>query len=125
VTGGSLMLALQNGDMFSATIVGGAGQVNVQAGQGFSIDGLLTGAVFGGPNGTTFANVGIAPWFADQPLDGSFINFAFGPNVMGFDGDTDIDIFLPAEEDRPEIPAPLAGVMAGVGMLGLGARRRR
>jgi hypothetical protein len=125
VTGGSIALSLNNGDTFNTSIAGGAGQVQFQAGQGFSIDGLLTGAVFGGPNGTTFANVGIAPWFADQPLDGSFINFAFGPNVMGFDGDTDIDIFLPAEEDRPEIPAPLAGVMAGVGMLGLGARRRR
>jgi len=73
----------------------------------------------------SFAGVNITPWFNDQPLDGSFINFSFGPNVMGFDGDTDIDIFLPADEDRPEIPAPLAGGMAGLGLLGLGARRRR
>lgn len=122
VTGGSMSLSLNNGDTFNTSIGGGAGQVQFQAGQGFSIDGLLTGAVF---NSNSFAGLDISPWFNDQPLDGSFINFAFGPNVMGFDGDTDVDIFLPADDDTPVIPTPLAGTMAGVGLLGLGARRRR
>jgi hypothetical protein len=115
VTGGSLMLALQNGDMFSATIVGGAGQVNVQAGQGFSIDGLLTTAQF---NASTFAGVDITPWFSEQPLNGSFLNFTFGPDANGTDINTDIDIFV-------AIPSPLAGGLAGVGLMGLAARRRR
>jgi len=122
VTGGSLNISLNNGDTFSTGIQNGAGQIQFQAGQGFSIDGLTTNGVF---SSASFAGVNITPWFNDQPLDGSFINFSFGPNVMGFDGDTDIDIFLPADEDRPEIPAPLAGGMAGLGLLGLGARRRR
>ncbi|MGP1309400.1 MAG: hypothetical protein ACTS27_04305 [Phycisphaerales bacterium] len=122
VTGGSIALSLNNGDTFTTDIQGGAGSVAFQAGQGFSIDGLTTNGVF---SSNSFAGVDISAWFNDQPLDGSFIEFAFGPNALGFDGDTNLDIFLPAEEDRPEIPAPLAGGMAGLGLLGLGARRRR
>lgn len=115
VTGGSLMLALQNGDTFAASIVGGIGQVNTQVGQGFSIDGLVTSAVF---NASTFAGVDITPWYSSQPLNGSFINFTFGPNANGTDMDTDIDIFV-------VVPSPVAGGMAGVGLMGLAARRRR
>lgn len=115
VTGGSLMLALQNGDTFNATIVAGQGQVNFQAGQGFSIDGLLTSALF---NASTFAGVDITPWYSEQPLNGSFLNFTFGPDANGTDMNTDIDIFV-------AIPSPLAGGMAGVGLMGLAARRRR
>jgi hypothetical protein len=118
VTGGSLSLSLVNGDTFTAIIVAGSGHVNTQAGQGFSIDGLLTSAFF---NASTFAGVDITPWYlAQMPsgLNGSFLNFQFSPNASGFDSDTDIDIFV-------VIPTPLAAGMAGVGLMGLAARRRR
>ncbi|MGP1311069.1 MAG: hypothetical protein ACTS27_12810, partial [Phycisphaerales bacterium] len=115
VTGGSLSLTLQNADTFTASIVGGVGQVNTQAGQGFSIDGLLTNALF---SSASFAGVDITDWFSEQPINGSFLNFAFNPNASGADTDTDIDIFV-------VVPSPVAGGMAGVGLLGLAARRRR
>lgn len=115
VTGGSLSLTLQNADTFTASIVGGVGQVNTQAGQGFSIDGLLTNALF---SSASFAGVDITDWFSEQPINGSFLNFAFNPNGSGADTDTDIDIFV-------VVPSPVAGGMAGVGLLGLAARRRR
>lgn len=119
VTGGSFALTLNNTDTFTTSILGGFGQVNTQAGQGFSVDGLTFNGVF---SSTTFAGVNIAPWFNTQPLDGSFINFAFNPDAQtGFDSDADVDIFL----RTGIIPTPLAGGMAGLGLFGLAARRRR
>lgn len=122
VMGGNIDITLNNGDTFTTDIQSGFGQVQFQAGQGFSIDGLTENGFF---SSNSFAGVNVSTWYNDQPLEGSFIEFAFGPNGMGIDNDTNLDIFLPAEEDRPEIPAPLAGTLAGLGLLGLGARRRR
>ncbi len=115
VTGGNFALTLTDNSTFTANIVGGQGQVNTQAGQGFSIDGLITSALF---SSNPFAGVDITPWFAAQPLSGSFIEFAFNPNASGFDGDTNLDVFV-------IVPSPLAGGMAGIGLMGLAARRRR
>ncbi len=116
VTGGSFALTLVDNSTFTASILGGQGQVNTQAGQGFSIDGLITSALF---SSNPFAGVDITPWFSAQPLGGSFIEFAFNPNAgTGFDGDTNLDIFV-------VVPSPLAGGMAGLGLMGLAARRRR
>lgn len=117
VTGGSLSMTLLNGDTFMATIVGGQGQVNTQSGQGFQIDGLVTSALFG-PGPSFFAGVDISPFYNGQPLNGSFLNFTFTPDANGNDANTDIDIFV-------VIPSPLAGGMAGIGLMGLAARRRR
>lgn len=114
VVGGNLSMSLVGGSTFSAQIQNGFGQVNTQAGQGFRIDGLLTGATF---STDPFAGVSITPWFNAQPLDGAFLNFSFNPNANGFDMDTDIDIYL--------IPAPHAGLVLGVAGLGLASRRRR
>jgi hypothetical protein len=119
VTGGNFDLMIFDGsgfETFMASIVGGQGQVNLQAGQGYSIDGLITSAMF---SSDPFAGVVITPWFSNQPLDGSFIEFAFNPNaVTGYDANTNLDIFV-------VIPSPLAGGMAGIGLMGLAARRRR
>ncbi|MGP1309399.1 MAG: hypothetical protein ACTS27_04300 [Phycisphaerales bacterium] len=114
VTGGSLMFTLNDGESFSTQIVGGVGQVNTQAGQGFLIDGLLTNAAF---TSDPFAGAGITPYFNAQPLDGSFLNFQFNPNANGVDTSTDLDVFL--------VPsAPAAGVL-GLGLAGFASRRRR
>jgi hypothetical protein len=119
VTGGTLNMTLNNTDTFTATIYGDAMSMIVfQAGQGFSLSGLLTSAFFGGPNPGDFAGISIAPWYSNQPLDGSFINFSFNPDGTGLDINTNVDIFL-------VVPSPLAGGMAGVGLMGLAARRRR
>ncbi len=115
VTGGNFVLTLTDTSTFTATIVGGQGQVNTQAGQGFSIDGLITSAMF---SSNPFAGVDISPWFSAQPLSGSFLEFAFNPNASGFDNDTNLDIFV-------IVPSPMAGGMAGIGLMGLAARRRR
>lgn len=114
VVGGNLSMTLVGGATFNAQIQNGFGQVNTQAGQGFRIDGLLTGATF---SSDPFAGVPITPWFSAQPLEGAFLNFSFSPNANGLDMDTDIDIYL--------IPAPHAGVALGLAAMGLGARRRR
>jgi hypothetical protein len=127
VTGGDLTVTLMNNaGVFTADIPDTSGdvtpgRVRLQAGQGFSIDGLVMNGMF---DMDTFAGVDVSLWHANEPLSGSFIEFAFGPNGLGFDGDTNLDVFLPVE-DRPGIPAPLAGFMGGFGLLGLGARRRR
>lgn len=115
VTGGSFTLTLTDASTFTATILGGYGQVNTQAGQGYSIDGLITSALF---SSNPFAGVDISQWFSEQPLTGSFLEFAFNPNGSGFDGNTNLDIFV-------LVPSPLAGGLAGVGLMGLAARRRR
>lgn len=122
VAGGSFSITLNNSDTFTTQIASGFGQVNSQllpgGVQGFSIDGLTFSGIF---SSSTFAGVDISPWFNTQPLNGSFINFAFNPNANGFDSDADVDIFLVSGV----IPTPLAGGMAGVGLLAVGARRRR
>jgi len=114
VSGGQFDISLVGGETFSASVVNGVGQVNTQAGEGFRIDGLLTTAVFSDP---IFGGVDISPWFSGQPLDGAFINFAFNPNASGFDGNTNVDIFL--------VPgAPAASTLA-LGLAGFAGRRRR
>lgn len=125
VTGGNFSLLMSDGSTFNTDIVGGSGMVvnQVLPGgvQGFSIDGLTFNGLF---NSNTFVGVDVSPWFDTQPLDGSFINFAFAPNSMGR-STSDIDIFLPTGDEPPVIPTPLAAGMGLVGLAGLAARRRR
>ena len=115
VTGG-LFSATTTAGTYGANIVGGIGAVAVQAGQGYSIDGLTFNGLFSGP---TFAGVNIGNFFTAQPLFGSVLTFAFNPNANGVDSDSDIDIFI-------QIPMPGAAAMGFVGLAGLaGVRRRR
>lgn len=124
VTGGNFAVTMNDGSIFTTDILGGSGMIvnQVLPGgvNGFSIDGLTFNGLF---NSSTFVGVDIAPWFDTQPLDGSFINFAFAPNAQGR-STSDIDIFIPADE-TPVIPAPLGAGMGLVGLAGLAARRRR
>jgi hypothetical protein len=120
VTGGSLSITLNNGDTFNATMDGGAGEVQFQAGEGFSIDGLISSALFSDSN---FGGIDITPWFSEQPLSGAFLAFAFDPDSSGVSTNTSLDVFLLV--DQVIIPTPLAGGMALAGLLPLGALRRR
>jgi hypothetical protein len=120
VDGGSFVVSVLESDgvtinSYSATINDAAGQVNTQAGQGFSIDGLTFDGTF---SSATFAGVDVAKWFDNQPLTGSFIQFAFNPNAQGVDGDSDIDIFV-------VVPLPAGGMLAFAGLAGLVGVRRR
>jgi len=120
VDGGSFTVTVLESDnvtlsTYSATINDTAGQVNTQAGQGFSIDGLTFDGTF---SSATFAGVDVSKWFDNQPLTGSFIQFAFNPNAQGVDGDSDIDIFV-------TVPLPAGGMMAFAGLAGLASVRRR
>jgi len=102
---------------YEADVTAGDGDINRQAGQGFSIDGLTVNGMF---SDATFAGVDVSSWFEGQPLFGSFINFSFDPgdDLLGADENSNIDIFI-------VVPLPAGGVMglAGLGILAI--RRRR
>jgi hypothetical protein len=112
VVGGNLSFTLTGGEVFSALIQNGVGQVNTQAGQGFRIDGLLRNITL---SSDPFGGVGVTPFFDAQPLEGAFLNFSFAPDANGFDGVTSLDIFV--------VPSPAAGAMLVLG--GAFASRRR
>jgi hypothetical protein len=89
---------------YTATIDNQEGQINFQAGQGFSIDGLTFEGAFSGP---VFSGVDVLDWFEDQPLEGSFLKFQFNPSTpllgeLPSDPDTDIDIFILEEPGDEE-----------------------
>jgi len=120
VTGGSFTVEVLESDAvtmnsYTASIVGGSGSVGTQAGQGFTIDGLTFAGLF---SSNTFAGVDVSPWYDAQPLVGSFLQFAFNPNAMGVDVQSDIDIYA-------TVPLPAGGAMAFAGLVGLAGVRRR
>ncbi|RMH27961.1 MAG: hypothetical protein D6693_04310 [Planctomycetota bacterium] len=124
VTGGSLSITDTGGNVYSANIVSGSGSVTLSAGQTgpFRIDGLTFQGMF---NSNTFAGVDVSPWNASEPLNGSFLQFKFGQDAnndgiadSNVDTDSDIDVFV-------IVPTPTAAGLAGLGLLGLGAVRRR
>lgn len=120
VDGGSFTVSVLEADSvtvntYTASIVSGDGQVNTQAGQGFSIDGLTFQGAF---TSNVFAGIDVSDWFNVQPLSGSFIQFAFDPNAQGVDPDSDVDIFV-------TVPLPAGGAMAFAGLAGLASVRRR
>lgn len=124
VTGGSFSLTVMHTggetDSYAASIVSGAGSVNTQAGQGFSIDGLtFVGTFTDGLANGMFAGFDITPFLvANGGLTGSFLNFAFNPDAFGFDGESDLDVFI-------NIPLPTSAGLAVCGLAGLAAVRRR
>ncbi len=120
VTGGNFSVSVTDGfntDTYAASITSGSGQVNTQAGQGFTIDGLTFAGSF---SGGTFAGVNVAAW-SGNALIGSFLNFAFQPDVQGFDNDADIDIFV----ESSVIPLPAGAGLGLAGLMGLACTRRR
>ncbi len=125
VLGGFIAFTADDGAEYIATIGGGAGAVDTQAGRGFRVDGLTNNGLLDNlsANGTSFAGVDIAkmlPMGDPVILEGSFLLHGYGPNGSGFDGFVDLDVYADA-------PVPAPGPMAlalSAACLG-GARRRR
>lgn len=112
VTGGNLTLGLNNGDTYTATIVGGSGMVTTYVGGGYKLEALTDGGAF---SDSMFGNVDVSPWFNAQTLGGllgSLLQFNFDPDPQGA-ASSDMDIFV----DAVVIPLPPAAY-AGLGTLG-------
>lgn len=118
VLGGSISVALNNGDTFTAQIASGVGGVSAQPGQGFSINGAYFNALF---SGSTFGGINISQYFNAQPLSGTYLLFELNPvlvfNGEGIDEAVDLTISL--------VPSPGAAAPLAVGVLGFASRRRR
>ena len=123
VTGGNIVLRINNGDQFTCNITPNSGSVTNFVGGGFKIEGLSHNGLF---NDATFGNVNVSPWFGSQGaagLLGSFLQFNFNPNAQGV-ANSDMDYFV----DASTVPLPLAawtGFATIAGALAVGRLRRR
>lgn len=116
VTGGSITIAISNGDSYTCAIKPGVGAVSTYVGGGFKIEALTQGGLF---NDAQYGNVNVNPWFASQTgggLLGSLLQFNFNPNAQGA-ATADMDVFVDV------VPLPPAA-WAGMAMMGLVAVRR-
>lgn len=124
VIGGFIAFTAGDGAEYIATIGGGAGAVDAQAGRGFRIDGLTQDGLLDNlSGGTSFAGVDVTKMIPlDDPiqLTGSFLLHGFGPDAGGFDGFVDIDVYA----DAP-VPAPGAATLGLCAAVLGGSRRRR
>ncbi|MBL8764901.1 MAG: hypothetical protein JNM07_11590 [Phycisphaerae bacterium] len=112
VTGGSVSLSAMDGSLYTSTLIaGGGGGVKFQAGQGFSIDALVSSPTFNGP---TFAGADVSSFLV--PHDGAVLLFSFDPGVGTSDSISDFEIY-------GQIPSP--GALGLLGLGGLVATRRR
>jgi len=121
VTGGSITLAISNGDSYTCSIVPGIGAVSNYVGGGFKIEALTGNGAF---SDSVFGNVDVSPWFAVQGgngLPGSFLEFNFNPDANGA-ANSDMDLFV---DVAPLPPAAWAGMATLGGMLAARRIRRR
>ena len=113
VVGGGFVIDATDGTQYLASIVGGSGRVNTQAGQGYRIDGLTFAGAFNGPS---FAGVDVSAWSGNQ-LDGSFLLHGYGPDGNGLDSTVELDSWV-------VVPTPASATLLALGGF-LAARRRR
>jgi hypothetical protein len=122
VTGGNMLLTLNNGDTFTTAITPGVGAVSTFVGGGFKIEALTRQGFF---NDSTFGNVNVTDWFANQGvggLIGSLLQFNFDPNATGF-ASSDMDLFIDAQI-IPLPPAAWTGLATLIGVVGIRRLRR-
>jgi len=111
VMGGQFSVALNDGSLYTATILTGSGSVAPQAGQGFQMTGLSFSGTF---VGSTFGGVDVSGLGA---VDGQFLLQSYTPNAAGIDADSTLNVFT--------LPAPGSLVLLlGAGSLFAGRRRR-
>lgn len=121
VTGGNILLRINNNDQYICDITPGLGGVSTFVGGGFKVEGLTRAGFF---SDAQFGNVNVSPWFNAQGVNGllgSFLKFNFNPNAQGV-ANSDMDYFV----DAAVVPVPMAAG-AGLAMLGglLTVRRLR
>lgn len=115
VGGGGFTVVLDQGETLTG-VLGGGGNVFTQAGQGFSVDGLVFTATFSNlVGGLFFGGVNVGQF--GTVFNGSYLLSAYSPDAQGRDDDANLEMYL-------DIPAPGAAALAGVAGL-VGARRRR
>lgn len=123
VTGGNIVIGLNNGDSYICNIAANSGAVSTFIGGGFKVEGLTRAGFF---NDAQFGNVSVAPWFNAQGLNGllgSFLQFNFSPNAQG-SSNADMDYFV----DAVTVPLPAAawtGLATLAGVMVVRRIRRR
>src|SRR5205814_8684227 len=121
VTGGSITVAISNGDSYTCGITPSSGAVSTYVGGGFKIEALTRNGMF---NDAQFGNVNVSPWFAAQSpngLPGSFLQFNFNPNASGA-ANSDMDLFV---DVAPLPPAAWAAMATLAGIVTVRRMRRR
>jgi hypothetical protein len=111
VTGGNIIIGLNNNDNYVCNVTPNSGAVSTFIGGGFKVEGLTRNGFF---NDAQFGNVNVAPWFNAQGLNGllgSFLQFNFSPNAQG-SSNADMDYFV----DATTVPLP-AGAWTGLATL--------
>lgn len=117
VTGGWFTVVVNGGETYTANIVMNSGMVQESVGQTgpYTINGITFQGFFSGLTGNLFAGVDVSDWITANGASGSFLEIKFDG---GTDTNTDIDIFV-------VVPMPAPVGLAGAGLLGLAAIRRR
>jgi hypothetical protein len=124
VTGGNILVTINNNDTYACNIAGGSGGVSNYVGGGFKIEALTASGFF---NDSQFGNVNVNPWFSAQGLNGligSFLQFNFAPNATG-SASSDMDLFVDVPTLVPLPPAAWAGLATLGGMVIARRLRRR
>jgi len=123
VTSASFAVTMTDTTGFTATGGNGLGIDLVWENGAYNVRGSISNFLLSGPS---LAGVDVSAAFASQPLSGSFFNFSFTPSTQaGGVGSFDDSTQLAFDVQGRTIPLPTPVGMASIGLIGLGAIRRR
>ncbi len=123
VTSATFAVTMTDTSGFTAIGGNGIGVDLVWQNGAYNVRGSISNFLLSGP---TLAGVNVSAAFAAQPLAGSFFDFSFTPNVnAGGVGSFDTSTQLAFDVQGRAIPLPTPIGMASIGLIGLGAIRRR
>lgn len=123
VTSASFAVLMTDSSGFTAVGGNGLGVDLIWENGAYSVRGSISNFLLSGPS---LAGVDVSAAYNAQPLSGSFFNFSFTPNTQaGGVGDFDDSTQLAFDVQGRTIPLPTPVGMASIGLIGLGAIRRR